>query len=377
MEQADVVVVGAGLAGCSVAWHLAPQGRVVVLDQADQPGAEATSQNAGLVRRMGEDPYERALALRTHAFLQAPGEDWDTPSRRVGAVLGLVREPRHLHDAAAHLRARGVRVEALDRPGDVAPVLRGSPLRHAWYLPDERVADVHALLQGFLRGIRRHGGEVRCGERVTGLVPGGVRTAGGTIAAGAVVLAAGAWSRRLRDLPLLPLRRTLLQSAPHPLAAADHPWTWLDDVGLYVRPESGGWLCSPCDEALDPPGEGPGSRGAVEPLPRALAHDKIERFLPALADVRFVGGWSGLRTFAPDRRPVLGADPEVAGLWWAAGLGGFGVTCSFAVGEAVASWMRGEALDWIDAAGVSPGRTFPRRWPIRPDGDDSRLIRTP
>ncbi|MCA9489798.1 MAG: FAD-binding oxidoreductase [Myxococcales bacterium] len=376
----DVVVVGAGLAGLATAWHLAPSARVLVLEQAEQAGTEASAQNAGMVRRLGEDPYERALAVRTAAWLADPGPDWAerAPLRVVGAVLGLARDPQHLHDAVAHLRARGIAVE---RPGDliaVAPALAGAPLTEAWWVADERVADAWSLIQGFLAGLRRNGGSVRTRTRVTGLRVQagrvtGVDTDQGPIDAGRVLLAAGAWTSRLvathgLHRPLIPLRRTLVLTAPHPLSRPDHPWVWIDDEGVYARPEGGGWLVSGCDEAVDPPGEGPGSRGPLDPSLAALALDKVARFLPALAEARVVGGWSGLRTFAPDRRPVLGADPDLAGLWWAAGLGGFGVTCGYAVGEAVSSWMDGRSVDWLSPRGVSPGRAFPSRLLVRSGG---------
>ncbi|TNE86309.1 MAG: FAD-binding oxidoreductase [Deltaproteobacteria bacterium] len=383
----DILVIGAGLAGLSVAWHLRDQARVRVLERREQPGTEASSQNAGMIRRMGEDPYERALAVRTHERLEALPEELArfTPSRVTGALLGLVDDPWHLHDAAAHLRARGVRVESVDRPAEIAPILAGSPVRHAWYLPDERVADAHALVSGFVAGVRERGGEVRCREVVESVIleggrAVGVRTADGELRADAVVLAAGAWSRHLAaeaglSRPLVPLRRTLLQTAADSRAAG-HPWTWLDDVGVYLRPEGTGWLLSGCDEAIDFPDDGP-STGPVEIEPRALALDKIERFLPALGEPRLTGGWTGLRTFAPDRRPMLGEDPELPGLWWAAGLGGFGVTCSLAVGEAVAGWLCGEQVPWLDREAVSPGRRTLRRWAIRPTGDlaGSKLVR--
>lgn len=387
--QADVVIVGAGLAGLSVAWHLAPHRRVVVLDQAEQMGAEASSQNAGMVRRLGEDPYERALAVRTSAWMRAPGPSWrgPPPARAVGAVLGLCVDPFHLHDAVAHLRARAIRVESLDRPHEVAPALQGARLEQAWWLPDEQVADPWALLQGFSQGLRSHGGELRSGTRVEGLVTEGGRVVGvdtsrGSWRADAVVVAAGAWSSALVAplglvRPLVPLRRTLLQTAPHPLSTPAHPWVWIDDVGVYARPEAGGWLVSGCDEAVDEPVGGPGSRGAPLPEHRALAASKLDRWLPALGDATFHTGWTGLRTFAPDRRPVLGADPDAPGLWWASGLGGYGVTCSYGVGEAVAAWIRGLETPWLDPRSVSPARAYLRRWPIRPDGDiaGSRMIR--
>ena len=388
--QADIVIVGGGLAGLSTGWHLAPHARVRVLDQAEQAGAEASSQNAGMVRRLGEDPFERALAIRSHAWMADPGPRWagGPVSQVVGAVLGLGIDGFHLHDAAAHLRARGIAIEALTDPGEVAPALRGAPLEHAWWLPEERVADPWAMVQGFLAGIRSEGGEFQARTRVRGLWVEDGRVVGveldeGRVAADAVVLAAGAWSAQLVAphgvwRPLIPLRRTLVQSSPHSLSRPDHPWVWVDDAGIYARPEAGGWLVSGCDEAVDWPPEGPGSRGPVEPEHRALAASKLDRWLPALADATLHTGWTGLRTFAPDRRPILGADPELPGLWWASGLGGFGVTCSAAAGEAVAAWIRGEELAWLDPASVSPARRFLGRWPIRPQGDigSSRLVDT-
>lgn len=381
-QHADVIVVGGGLAGCSVAAHVAAAGRrVVVLEQGAQLGTEAAAQNAGMVRRLGEDPFERALAFQTSRRLSDNDWLWEgegSPSRVTGAVLGLAHDPLHLHDAVAHLRAQGVVVEDVERPGDVAPALAGCRLQQTWFVPDERVADAHMLIGAFARALRRHGGHVHCKTMVQKLLVErgrvvGVDTAGQRLFADQVVLAAGAWSARLAagmglHRPLLPIRRTLLHSAPHPLSQRSHPWCWIDDEGVYVRPEGEGWLLSGCDEAVASIPHGPGSTGAVDPELRALALDKVERLMPALSGLGVVGGWSGLRTFAPDRRPVLGQDGEIDGLWWAAGLGGFGVTCSLAVGEVLAAWMAGQTVPWFDEQGVRPSRRYPGRWPIRPSG---------
>ena len=93
LERFDVIVVGGGIAGASVAWHLRDRGRVLLLERGPAFGAEAASQNAGMVRRLGEDPWERALAIRTVERLVAldsnPGPFQISPSRVVGAVLGL------------------------------------------------------------------------------------------------------------------------------------------------------------------------------------------------------------------------------------------------------------------------------------------------
>ncbi len=385
MTYPDVLIVGGGLAGLSVAWHLAPHRRVRVLEQGRQPGAEASAQNAGMVRRMGEDPYERALAIRTAARLETL--DWSTlPSRKTGAVLALGQDPHHLRDAVAHLRAAGVAVHAASRElvAEV-PILSGSPLRAAWYLPDEHVADAWSLVQGFVAGLRAHGGELRLGVTVHGLLTEGdrvvgVKTSRGELRAGAVVLAAGAWSAELArtaglERPLMPVRRALLHGGPHPLSRPTHPWVWVDDVGVYARPEGDGWLVSACDEAVDWP-TAPESRGPVTEEQRARASGKVAQWFPPLAGLRLSTGWTGLRTFAPDRRPVLGEDAARPGLWWAAGLGGYGVTCSLGVGEAVAAWLCGEDLAWIDRRGVAPHRRYDRKWAVRPTGDlhNTRLV---
>ena len=375
MTRAEVLVVGAGLAGASAAWWLAGEADVLVLEQGDQPGAEASAQNAGMLRRLAHDPVERTLVDRSARHIVDPGEDWAEapPFRRTGAVLALADRPEALDGAAADLAARGVRIEAADPAaiGHLAPALDGAPLRRAWVLPDEGVVDAHALVTGFLRGARRRGARVACARRVTGIRARsgrvlGVETEAGPVSADVVLLAAGAWSRRLAagrglERPLQPLARHLLISDPHPMARPEHPWCWVDDAGIYARPEGLGWLCSPCDEAPLEPAPGPGSAGPVQALGRALAADKLERFFPALGPLRLARGWVGLRTFAPDRRPLIGPDPELDGLWWLSGLGGFGVSCCFAAGELCAQLLGGREPDWIDPAAVAPGRDFSER----------------
>ncbi len=374
-EPADVVVVGAGLGGLAVAAHLAGRDRRVLVVDRLGPGSQASAQNAGMLRRMGEDPFERALAVRTHQLL-VDDRAFAEASRRTGAVLAFGRDPRHLNDAAAHLEVVGVPHLWRDGVPAEAEVLAGAPLLGAWWLPEERVVDAWSVIQVLLDRLRDGGGAL-VRDEVDAIEAHGegwlVRGQAGDRPCGQVVLAAGAWSASLArrmglERPLFPLRRTLLHTAAHPLAHPDGPWVWVDDEGVYVRPEGGGFLLSGCDEAVDFP-TSEESRGPVEAEPQALAMDKVERWFPALAGVGLRRGWTGLRTFAPDRRPLLGADPEADGLWWVAGLGGFGVSCGLAAGEAVAAWMCGDEVDTLRPRGVSPGRPMLGRWLIRPGGD--------
>jgi len=378
MDSVDVIVVGGGIIGASVAWHLADAHRVCVLEQGQSPGREATSQNAGLIRRMGAEPAERALARRTFDFLNDRTDDWLEAGvvRTTGAILALGRDPLHLHDAVAHLRASGVAVEDIARAADVAPVLDGSPICRAWYLPEERTADGPALTAAFLRDALSQGARLLCGVTVTGLRTVGdrvvgVETSGGPIDADRVVLAAGAWCQNLvaaagLSRPLIPLRRHLVHlHGPSP----GGPWVWIDDVGVYVRPDGDHWIACACDEAVAPIPRGSGSAGDLTEGALEVLHDKVHTFFPRLMPVTVTGGWSGLRTFAPDRHPVVGADPDLDGLWWAAGLGGGGISGCVGVGEAIAAWMGGESTPWLNPAGVAPGRPMLSQWPIYPRGD--------
>jgi len=387
MESADVIVVGAGLAGLSTAWHLPAEWRVIVVEQGQHPAMEASAQNSGLLRRMDLEPAERALAKRTWTALQAPHTDWPvSPTTPTGAVLALGRDPLHLHDAVAHLKAGGVRVLPVRDPEALSPALQCSPLVRAWHLPDEQTIDLPKLVDGFLAGLARMKRSPRCGVQVTGFRQNnagditGVDTTAGALQAPRVVLAGGAWCQPLAATiglhrPLIPLRRTVAICRSD--VRAHGPWVWVDDVGVYVRPEGTHWLASPCDEVIDPPGEGPGSTGVPDKRAEALLRTKLAKYFPQLAQPTFIRGWTGLRTFAPDRRPMLGSDPAAPGLWWAAGLGGAGLSGCFGVGEALAGWMTNAQIDWLDPHAIHPGRAQLSRWAIQPDGDPqhARLVR--
>lgn len=388
-----VIVVGGGLAGAAVAAGLRNVAEVRVLEQGPAPAREASAQNAGMVRRLGEDPYERVLALRTHERLEriARREEGGFPEgvvRTTGAVLALCDEPQHLNDAVSEARLAGVTVASVGAKdlSRLAPELDGARLSAAFYLPDEQVVDANSLVAGLLRPAGGSPIPVACGVRVRGLEQVGGQVCGvrvlangreETLPADAVVLAAGAWSADLAarvglHRPLQPVRRSLHWTGEDPKGVPAGPWIWVDDVGVYVRPEGSGWLASGCDEAVGRPGPGPDSGGPPAELAEPRAVDKLRTFFPRLGTLPLKGGWSGWRTFAPDRRPVLGPDPELSGLHWCAGLGGFGVSCGLAAGEVVADWLMGRSVGWMRPEGVSPTRAFSRRWPIRPEGSLSR-----
>jgi D-arginine dehydrogenase len=382
----DALIVGAGLAGSSAAYHLSALGRVVLMEQSALPAQGASKQNAGMIRRMAAEPCDRALAQRTHQFLNDEAPLWDYPplSRVTGAVLGLVRDPLWLHNAVGHLRAHGVTVESTK--AQQIPAFKGAPLLAAWMLPEERVANGPSLVHAFLDKAKNQGASVQMGVQVQRLLVDqgrcvGVVTKDGPIYAGLVVLAGGAWCAHLAkeaglNRPLIPLRRMIGVTAVDPRASDTHPWCWLDDVGCYVRPKNGAWLACPCDETPDQTPSEFDSTGVPSEKQWTLLNNKLRRYFPAIATLGLTHGWSGLRTYTPDRKPLLGADPDLPGLWWAAGLGGSGLSGCWGVGEALATWISGNTTQWLDAAGLNPARKQLSRWPILPEGypDHARLI---
>ena len=110
------------------------------------------------------------------------------------------------------------------------------------------------------------------------------------------------------------------------------------------------------------------SWGTPENWQFTLLEEKLRDYFPGLAQSSLERSWTGLRSFAPDRRPLLGEDPDLPGLWWAAGLGGFGLSASIGVGEAIAAWIEGRGCDWLDPRPVRPGRPLAKRWLMRPNG---------
>jgi D-arginine dehydrogenase len=253
------------------------------------------------------------------------------------------------------------RMLTADSARELFPFLGLFDLSRALFCPDESVADIHALLVRYLEEARAGGFRLRTNTRVDHLLEDGGRTTGvrtdtgEEIHAEVVIDASGAWAGRLgrlsEPLALRPLRRHLYVSAAVEGLRGDLPFTWFEDVSLYFRREGDGLLLSPCDETQMPPGLPTVDSAAAE-----LLADKWVRIAPRLSDLAIRRSWACLRTFTPDRRPLIGFDDHVRGLFHVSGLGGFGMMCSAAVGELAATLLAGKPPDWIDPAAVSPAR---------------------
>lgn len=364
-STSEYIIVGAGFAGAATAWALSRRGRSsgVILEREFSFGVHASGRNAALSKLSESDSLIASLAWRTTSHIRALEE---SPSEILRATGGLTLSQKShieaLEAAFAVLQSQGIACEMLAAPAAKTRFgfLRDMQFDLALWCPEEGVVDIHALLSRYL-GIARRAGfslATNCAAEELILKGGrvvGVRTSQGEIFADTVIDASGAWAGRLgraeRPLPLQPRRRHLFVSGQLELVGASDPFVWFEDPALYFRAEGDGLLLSPCDETPSAPGIPPTDTAAAE-----LLAEKLACHAPFLGNLSIRRQWACLRTFAPDRRPLIGPDPDLPGLFHVSGLGGFGMMTSAAVGELAADLLRGASADWTDAALAAPAR---------------------
>jgi D-arginine dehydrogenase len=349
----DFAVVGAGMAGASLAAELAPHARVLLIEAEDAPGYHSTGRSAAFWDECYGGPEIVPLTLASLDYLTA--QDVLTPR---GAVYLAHEDARGAIDTFMdRFGPTGARIERLDAAALAArvPHLRAAWAREAVAAPFCADIDVAGLHQHYLGLARRHGADVVCrarlarAERVGGVWQLASET-GQEWRAAVLVNAAGAWADRVagiagaRPLGIAPKRRSVAVLRVVPEAPADLPLTI--DIGgsFYFKPDNGRLWLSPHDEVPSEPCD-----AAPEELDIAIAIDRFEQ----VTDWRIAAverRWAGLRSFAPDRAPVYGADPDVAGFFWFAGQGGFGIQTAPAAARFAAQMLLGQGRDAMTAA---------------------------
>jgi len=357
VSQTDFVVVGAGVAGLSVAAALAPHGRVTVLEQEAHPGVHATGRSAAIFSRPYGDAAVQALSAAGRGYFERPGEGEESLLSPRG-VLHLVPSIS-LGEAKTRTTALG-HCDPLtaDEVLALVPVLSPEVVARGFYEPDAADIDVHALTSGYQRRLKALGGELRLSSPVLGLSRQDgvwrVETGAGALLAPVLVNAAGAWAGEIGrragagDHGLQPLRRSAaIIDAPGGADPAPWPMVVEIDERIYFKPEAGKLMLSPCDETPFDPCD-----AYADDFEVAVAADVFEQLTGA--PVRRVHHtWAGLRTFAPDRVPVIGFDPQVEGLFWMAGQGGSGVQIAPGAAALAAALIVGPGDIEVDP-GVAP-----------------------
>ena len=336
MHHYDFVIIGAGIAGASMGWELAGQRRVLLLERESQPGYHTTGRSAALYSATYGTPNIRALTRASRAFYDAPPPEFGsapilTPR---GVVYLAGPDQLDLLDAAyAEILPLNPGVRRLTRDELLAelPCLRPEAVAAGMSEPGAADIDVHALHQGYLRGLRQRGGAIRCNAEVTGLqrLDDGWRVtlAGGeAITAGAVVNAAGAWAdvvAALAGVPpigLEPRRRTAFTfPVPAGMDASGWPAVIGIDESYYFKPDAGQLLGSPANADPVAPHD-----VVPEELDVALGIHRIEQ-VTSFQIRRPSHSWAGLRSFVADGDLVIGWDNHVPRFFWLAAQGGYGI----------------------------------------------------
>jgi D-arginine dehydrogenase len=371
--HADFLVIGAGIAGASVAAHLAETRSVILLEREDRPGYHSTGRSAALFTEIYGNATIRSLTRASRRFLFDPPADFTESAltRPRGCLyiataeqLDALRKFRSLPDIEPATRT----LDIAEAQG-LCPILRPEYLAGAVFEPDCADIDVNALHQGYLRLFKRRDGRLVNQSPVQSIAraAGGwtVESGSGRFTASTIVNAAGAWSDEvaaLAGLPrvgLTPRRRTaMLIEAPAGMSI--DAWPFVNDVDeqFYFKPDAGSIFLSPADETPSEPTD-----AQPEELDIAAAVDRFEQ-ATTLQVRRLKARWAGLRTFAADRTPVVGFSPIAPDFFWLAGQGGYGIQTAPALSRAAAALLLGTALPAdITAQGLDVSAMSPARFP--------------
>lgn len=350
--RCDIAIVGAGMAGASLAAELASHASVVLLEAEAQPGYHATGRSAAFWTESYGGSLIQPLTTASGPFLR----EHRLLSPRGALTIARSDQRLALDKFAMDLRDAGVRVDDLDRQ---ALLQRIPGLREDWTTgalePDCSDIDVAALHALYLKTARDHHAQILCNaelqraERTSSGWRLGLASGQG-LESDVLVDAAGAWAdpvaqlAGVRPLGLVALRRTVAQLRTAPAPPTDLPLVLDLGEAFYFKPEAGRLWLSPHDETPSAPCD-----AAPEELDVALA---IDRF-GAVVDwqiQRVEHRWAGLRTFAPDRLPVYGFDAACPGFFWFAGQGGFGIQTAPAAAQLAAGLLLGEYGGTVDPA---------------------------
>ncbi len=369
MDSADIVIVGGGMAGASLAYFLVQEGvrDIVLLEREATPGYHSSGRSAAINLEWDADPVIQTLQLLSRDFFYDMPEGFsDTPIFQRTGVLDVVT-PGDLHlldERFSGSQQAGIAVERWNTQEICArvPLLIEEYVGGGVYFPHCGNIAIHELLSAYLQHARAGGVHVRTSMTVTGVectagCLSTVHTSQGSISTPCLVNAAGAWADSLyvlaggTPLGITPMRRTIIVPAP-PDWYQPSPWPFVHELShhFYIKPEGHSILASPMDEdPLEPCDARPSMERVAE------IADRLERWT-TFPVTHIAQRWAGLRSFAPDRRPVVGNDPHLPGFFWLAGQGGVGILTSPALGRIAADILVHGDTELMDSQGLRPER---------------------
>jgi sarcosine oxidase subunit beta len=371
-ETADVVIIGGGIVGSSVAWHLTQAGcrNVLVLEREGQQGLGSTGKSMGGVRAQFSTAVNIRMSLYSIPIFAAFDEITGHPSGyKSHGYLFVATAAAHLeylrrnYERQAALGLRGVELLGPEEVSRRVPQLRCNDILGGSFCATDGFVDPYSVMKGFMAAACEHGATLRRGVEVAGIDVdargvAGVRTNRGSIASRTVVNAAGPWAAQVArmagiDLPVSPLRRMLVPTEPFPGLPERLPMVIDMATGFHFRPEGLGLLM-----AWNDPEETPGFKTAFDPafiekiLTRAVSR------VPCFEDLQVNPrrAWAGLYEVTPDHHAIIGPAPGVPGLFFVNGFSGHGVMHSPASGRLAADLILDGASSLLDARDLDVAR---------------------
>jgi len=367
----DILVIGSGIAGASVAARLSQSGRRIVLIEGEtHPGYHSTGRSAAVWEPAYGPLAIRQLTRASAAFFTAPPTGFtDAALMTPLAILTVAPEERQhriAEELAAMPDAKQVEISPAEAEARM-PVLKKGWTKAALLTEAAGALDVDAIHQGFLKLFKATGGSLVTNATVTALEHQKglwhATTRQGTFTAPIVVNAAGAWADQLGQMAqaepigLKPLRRTALTvAAPSGLDTAGLPMTLDVDEEFYIKPDAGRLLLSPANEDLETPGD-----TQPDDYDIALCVWRIEEATD-LKISKIERKWAGLRSFVADKAPVAGWSARAENFFWLAGQGGYGIQTAPALSAFAAAQILGQDLpEVLQSEGFNPADLAPNR----------------
>ncbi len=374
-RTASVVIIGGGVVGCSIAYHLARRGQkdVVVLER-ETVGSGTTSKAAGGIRAQFPTETEVRISLESiRVFERFPEEFGIDPGYRKIGYLFLVSDPEDLKGFETRIAMQtalgvDVRVVTPRDAQEIVPALRVDDLIAAVWGCGDGMAGPAEVTNGYAKRARELGAKIVEGVEVSGvdLRRHAVRTTRGDVGAPIVVNAAGPAAARVGrlagvDIAVHPRRRHIFFTDPFPAIPGPVPLTTDRASGFYFRKEMEQVLLSPGDVE----DAGQDLDVTMDWSKRDEAVEKAIHRVPILEGARIAGGWAGLRPLTPDDHAIIGWAPDVEGFFLAVGFGGHGFQHSPATGRLTAEWLL-DGKPSMDLSLFDPGR-FARGGAVRHD----------
>jgi D-arginine dehydrogenase len=371
--RTDFLIIGSGMAGMSAAYRLSKYGKVTVLEKESLLGYHTTGRSAAFFTENYGNKIIRSITKASRFFLENPPlcfKNNKLMTQYGGSLFIANKNQSKLVDKELeYAKSLSANVFEINKKEvlNMVPILREEYIDRALHEPDSKVMDVDLIHQGFARGLKENNGEIIFNSEVQKIIKNNglwkLETKSDQFVSPVVINAAGAWCDKIailadcHPLNLSPKRRTVI-IFEHPANINTTKWPVVIDIedNFYFKSEAGKILASPADETDSAPCD-----SQPEELDIALTIDRIENatnFKIKKIDHK----WAGLRSFFPDRTPVVGEDPIRSGFYWLAGQGGYGIQTAPGISKIIECLITGHNWpSYLNDLSITPETLSPKR----------------